>query len=117
MKPGQPVVVSELYNTVFTGPRERAAPDRLFDTYFEMPLYMAQHRKGAGRPPTLAEISEQFRFTVPGAALPRRGPACPRMRARPRSGAAYLVRVLLTVVGTATSQRGASRHVGSWPSS
>ena len=68
VKPGQPVVVSELYNTVFTGPEERAALNRLFNTFFKMPLYMAQHQKAAGKPPTLAEMSEQFRFQVPGQA-------------------------------------------------
>ncbi len=68
VKPGQRVVVSELYNTVFTGPEERAALNRLFNTFFKMPLYMAQHQKAAGKPPTLAEISEQFRFQVPGQA-------------------------------------------------
>ena len=68
VKPGQTVVVSELYNTVFTGLEERAALNRLFNTFFKMPLYMAQHQKAAGKPPTLAEISEQFRFQVPGQA-------------------------------------------------
>jgi thiol-disulfide isomerase/thioredoxin len=61
-------VVSELYNTVFTAPEERAVLNRLFNTFFKMPLYMAQHQKAAGRPPTLAEISGQFRFAVPGQA-------------------------------------------------
>ena len=51
VKPGQPVVVSELYNKVFTGPEERAALNRLFNTFFKMPLYMAQHQKAAGKPP------------------------------------------------------------------
>jgi len=68
VKPGQPVVVSELYNTVFTGSEERAALNRLFNTFFKLPLYMAQHQKAAGKPPTLAEMSEQFRFPVPGQA-------------------------------------------------
>lgn len=68
VKPGQPVVVSELYNTVFTGPEERAALNRLFNTFFKIPLYLAQHQKAAGKPPTLAEVSEQFRFQVPGQA-------------------------------------------------
>jgi thiol-disulfide isomerase/thioredoxin len=68
VKPGQPVVVSELYNTVFTGPEERAALNRLFNTFFKIPLYVAQYLKAAGKPPTLAEISEQFRFEVPGQA-------------------------------------------------
>jgi thiol-disulfide isomerase/thioredoxin len=68
VKPGQAVVVSELYNAVFTTPEERAALNRLFDTFFKMPLYLAQHQRAAGRPPTLSEISEQFRFAVPGEA-------------------------------------------------
>ena len=68
VKPGQPVVVSELYNTVFTGPEERAALNRMFNSFFKMPLYVAQHQKAGGRPPTLAEISEQFRLQVPGQA-------------------------------------------------
>jgi thiol-disulfide isomerase/thioredoxin len=68
VKPGQPVVVSELYNTVFTAPEERAVLNRLFNTFFKMPLYMAQHQRAAGKPPTLAEIAEQFRFAVPGQA-------------------------------------------------
>jgi len=68
VKAGQPVVVSELYNTVFTAPEERAALNRLFNTFFKMPLYMAQYQKAAGKPPTLAELSEQFRFPVPGQA-------------------------------------------------
>jgi thiol-disulfide isomerase/thioredoxin len=68
VKPGQPVVVSELYNTVFTTPEDRAVLNRLFNIFFKMPLYMAQYQKAAGKPPTLAEISEQFRFPVPGQA-------------------------------------------------
>jgi thiol-disulfide isomerase/thioredoxin len=68
VRPGQPVVVSELYNRVFTGPEERAALNRLFNTFFKMPLYLAQHYAAAGKPPTLREISEQFRFEVPGEA-------------------------------------------------
>ena len=101
VKPGQPVVVSELYNTVFTGPEERAALNRLFNTFFKMPLYMAQHQRAAGKPPTLAEISEQFRFAVPGEAdvmlrimesdprMPKfitRDPATGRDHARGRGG-------------------------------
>jgi len=68
VKPGQPVVVSELYNSVFTAPEERAALDRLFNTFFKVPLFLAQQQKATGRPPTLRELSEQFRFLVPGEA-------------------------------------------------
>ena len=68
VKSGERVVVSQLYNEVFTTPEERAALNRLFNTFFKLPLYMAQHQKAAGKPPTLAEISEQFAFHVPGEA-------------------------------------------------
>jgi thiol-disulfide isomerase/thioredoxin len=68
VKPGEPVVVSDLYNTVFTAPEERAALNRLFNTFFKMPLYLAQHLAAAGKPPMLREISEQFHFEVPGEA-------------------------------------------------
>jgi thiol-disulfide isomerase/thioredoxin len=68
VKPGQRVVVSELYNTVFTATEDRAALNRLFNTFFKVPLYLAQHQTAAGRPPTLRDISEQFHFPVPGEA-------------------------------------------------
>jgi thiol-disulfide isomerase/thioredoxin len=87
VRPGEPVVVSRLYNEVFTAPEERAALDRLFDTFFKIPLFAARQQKTAGRPPTLAEIGEQFHFLVPGqAALMLRimesDPRMPRFLAR-----------------------------------
>jgi thiol-disulfide isomerase/thioredoxin len=68
VKPGQRVVVSELFNRVFTAPEERAALNRLFDTFFKIPLFAAQYQKAMGKPPSLREIAEQFRFRVPGQA-------------------------------------------------
>jgi thiol-disulfide isomerase/thioredoxin len=68
VQPGQPVVVSELYNGVFTAPEERAALDRLFNAFFKIPLFVAQQQKATGRPPKLVEIAEQFHFLVPGQA-------------------------------------------------
>jgi len=68
VKPGQRVVVSELYNGVFTSPEERAVLDRLFDTFFKIPLFAAEHQRATGRPPSLKEIAEQFRYRVPGEA-------------------------------------------------
>lgn len=66
VKPGQRVVVSELYNNVFTAPEERAALNRMFNTFFKIPLFAAQVQKTSGRPPKLVEIAEQFRFAAPG---------------------------------------------------
>jgi thiol-disulfide isomerase/thioredoxin len=68
VKPGERVVVSQLYNEVFTGEAERAVLNRLFNSFFKLPLYLAQYQKAAGQPPSLAEISEQFHFRVPGQA-------------------------------------------------
>lgn len=68
VKPGQRVVVSQLYNEVFTEPAERAALNRLFNTFFQIPLFVAQYYKAEGRPPSLAEIAQQFRFGLEGQA-------------------------------------------------
>jgi thiol-disulfide isomerase/thioredoxin len=64
--PGKPLVVSELYNSVFTTPEERKALDRLFNVFFKIPIFVAQHKAGANRIPTLADISRQFNLQVPG---------------------------------------------------
>ena len=92
VQPGQPVVVSELYNDVFTAPDERAALDRLFNTFFKIPLFVARQQKATGRPPRLAEIQEQFHFLVPGEAdvmlrIMESDPRMPRFLSRdPRTG-------------------------------
>lgn len=68
VKPGREVVVSDLYNRVFTEPEERAVLNRLFDAFFKIPLFAAQYQTAVGRPPSLKEIADQFRFRVPGQA-------------------------------------------------
>jgi thiol-disulfide isomerase/thioredoxin len=87
VKPGERVVVSQLYNEVFTAPEERAALDRLFNVFFKIPLFVAQYVQAAGKPPSLAEIAEQFRFEVPGQAdlmlrIMEADPRMPRFLAR-----------------------------------
>ena len=90
--PGEPVVVSDLYNRVFTAPPERAVLDRLFNSVFKLPLFIAQQQKTLGRPPSLAEIAGQFRFGVPGETdvmlrILESDPRVPRFFERdPRSG-------------------------------
>ncbi len=92
VKPGDRVVVSDLLNSTFTMPEERAALNRLFGTFFKIPLFVAQHQTAAGKPPSLAEISEQFRFRVPGTAdlllrIMESDPRMPRFLERdPRTG-------------------------------
>jgi cytochrome c biogenesis protein CcmG/thiol:disulfide interchange protein DsbE len=87
VKPGRELVVSDLYNRVFTAPEERAVLDRLFDSFFRIPLFAVQYQKAAGRPPSLQEIAEQFRFNVPGQAdvmlrIMESDPRLPRFLAR-----------------------------------
>jgi thiol-disulfide isomerase/thioredoxin len=68
VKPGTPVIVSDLYNKVFSKPEERRVLDRLFNTFFRIPMFIVQYNAKTKKIPTLMEISEQFNFTVPGEA-------------------------------------------------
>ncbi len=68
VKPGTPVIVSDLYNKVFTAPEERKVLDRLFNTFFKIPMFIVQYNTSSKKIPTLQEISEQFSFKVAGQA-------------------------------------------------
>ena len=68
VRPGTPVIVSDLYNKVFSKPEERKVLDRLFNTFFRIPMFIVQYNARTKKIPTLMEISEQFNFTVPGEA-------------------------------------------------
>src|SRR6267142_1850811 len=65
VKPGRQVVVSELYNNVFKTPEERKVLDRLFNTFFKIPMFIVQYNATSKKIPTLRELSEQFNFTIP----------------------------------------------------
>lgn len=68
LKPGQPLVVTELYNQVFTQPAERQALNKLYNAFFRIPLFVAQYQEKFGSPPSLKVISEQFDLRTPQAA-------------------------------------------------
>jgi thiol-disulfide isomerase/thioredoxin len=68
VKPGERLIVSELYNNVFTQPAERKVLDRLFNTFFKIPLFVAQYKAGSNQIPTLDDIARQFNLPVPGEA-------------------------------------------------
>jgi thiol-disulfide isomerase/thioredoxin len=68
VRPGEPVVVSELYNNVFKTPEERQVLNRLFNTFFKLPLFVAQYKATTNQIPTLADISSQFNLRVAGEA-------------------------------------------------
>src|SRR2546425_12001341 len=68
VSPGRPVVVSDLYNNVFKTPEEQKVLERLYNTFFKIPMFVVQYNTASKKIPTLKEISEQFNFTVPGEA-------------------------------------------------
>jgi thiol-disulfide isomerase/thioredoxin len=65
VKPGQPVIVSELVK-VFKTPAEQQALQRLYGTFFKIPSAIVEFQARMKRLPTLKELSEQFAFNVPG---------------------------------------------------
>src|SRR5436189_453178 len=66
--PGRAVVVSDMYNNVFKAPEERKVLDRLYSTFFKVPMFIVQYNAASKKIPTLKELSEQFNFNVPGEA-------------------------------------------------
>src|ERR1044071_5527713 len=68
VQPGRPVVVSDLYNNVFKTPEEQKVLERLYNTFFKIPMFIVQYNTSTKKIPTLKEISEQFNFNVPGEA-------------------------------------------------
>src|SRR5215813_6367509 len=68
VQPGRPVVVSDLYNNVFKTPEERKALERLYNSFFKIPMFIVQYNAATKKIPTLRELSEQFSFHVPGEA-------------------------------------------------
>ena len=67
VQPGKPVVVSEL-NKMFTAPDEQKVLNRLFNTFFKIPMFVVQYNTSSKKIPTLQELAEQFNFKVPGEA-------------------------------------------------
>ncbi len=65
LKPGEPLVLSELYNEVFTSPEEREVLSRLNGVFFRVPLYVIEYQVGHGGLPTLQDISDRFDFYGP----------------------------------------------------
>jgi hypothetical protein len=66
VSPGKPVLVTELYNEVFTTPEEQAAVKRLYDATFELPAFVAMTQIKTSKIPSLQEITNHFNFKVPG---------------------------------------------------
>jgi thiol-disulfide isomerase/thioredoxin len=65
LKAGQPVRVTELYNTVFTTPEDHAALNRLYKDFFRIPMFVVQYQQRFSTPPSLKTIAEQFALRTP----------------------------------------------------
>jgi peroxiredoxin len=65
LQPGQPLMVTDLYNRVFTQPDERQALNKLYNAFFRIPLFVANYQEKFKSPPTLAVIAQQFDLHSP----------------------------------------------------
>jgi thiol-disulfide isomerase/thioredoxin len=65
LQPGQPLMVTDLYNRVFTQPDERQALNKLYNAFFRIPLFVADYQEKFKVPPTLAVIAQQFDLRSP----------------------------------------------------
>src|SRR5689334_20057602 len=65
LHPGEPLMVTDLYNRVFTQPDERQALNKLYDACFRIPLFVANYQEKFKAPPTLAVIAQQFVLRSP----------------------------------------------------
>ncbi len=66
VKPGERVIVSDLNNNVFKTPEERRILERMFNTFFKIPLFVAQYKATTNQIPSLADIARQFNLPVQG---------------------------------------------------
>jgi len=60
LHPGRPLLVTELYNKVFTQPEERKALDKLYSAFFRIPFFVVQYQQKFGSAPSLRVITQQF---------------------------------------------------------
>lgn len=60
LKPGEPLVLSDLYNETFTSPEEREVLSRLTGVFFQVPLFIVEYKVSHGAFPTLQGISDRF---------------------------------------------------------
>lgn len=92
LQSGQPLIVTDLYNNVFTREDEHRALNKLYGAFFRIPLFVVEYREKFGAPPSLKVIAEQFDLHNAGAAdvlvrVMEADPRVPRFFTRdPKSG-------------------------------
>ena len=64
----QPLIVTDLYEKVFTQPEERQVLDKLYRAFFRIPLFLVDYQERLGKYPKLQEIAAQFALEGPDSA-------------------------------------------------
>ena len=119
LQPGQPLMVTDLYNRVFTQPDERQALNKLYNAFFRIPLFVANYEEKFKSPPSLAVIAEQFDLRSPAAAdvllrVMESDPRVPRFLTRdPKTGEISHVDVERIRVDPKFGQA-LARQIGGW---
>lgn len=119
LQPGQPLIVSELYNKVFTQPDERQALNKLYNAFFRIPLFVAQYQEKFGEPPSLNVISQQFDLKSPQDAdvllrVMEADPRVPRFISRDAATGEITQVDVATVRSDPRFGHSLERHLGGW---
>ena len=119
LQPGQPLIFTDLYNRVFTQPDEHEALNKLYNTFFRIPLFVANYQEKFKSPPSLAVIAEQFDLHSPAAAdvllrVMESDPRVPRFLTRdPKTGEITHVDVE-RIKADAKFGQALARQIGGW---
>ena len=119
LQPGQPLLVTDLYNKVFTKPDERQALDKLYKAFFRIPLFVAEYQDAIGSPPSFKVIAQQFDLRSPGEAdvllrVMESDPRVPKFFTRdPQTGAITRVDVA-TIRSDPRFGQAVARQLGGW---
>jgi thiol-disulfide isomerase/thioredoxin len=119
LQAGQPVRVTDLYNSVFTTPEDHAALSKLYKDFFRIPMFVAQYQQRFSAPPSLNTIAEQFSLKNPQEAdtllrVMETDPRVPKFITRdPATGEITKVDVEM-IRNDPRFAQGAERELGGW---
>ena len=119
LKAGQPVRVTELYNSVFTTPEDHAALNKLYKDFFRIPMFVVEYQQQFSTPPSLKTIAEQFALETPEDAdtllrVMETDPRVPKFITRdPKTGEITKVDVAMVRSDPRFAQ-GAAHELGGW---
>ncbi len=119
VKPGHPLIVSDLYNRVFTQPAERQALNKLYNSFFRIPLFVAEYQQKFGAPPTLEVIAQQFDLASAGDAdvllrVMEDDPRVPSFMTRDSKTGEITKVDVAAIQADARFGRAVERHLGGW---